>query len=699
MESDPTPVLALIGCGAIADAFHLPALARLDGVVERMILVDRDLPRARALAARYGAAAACADAGEALARAAGAIVAVPRHLHFPVVQQCLAAGVHVLCEKPLCQSPEEGRTLVEEAQRRGVTLAVNQNQRAAWSNAKVRELIAGGEIGEPLRIDLVLGEPFDWPAASNSYFGSSGSTRGALLDQGVHLVDLLCWWLGGRPELVDYRDDSFGGTEAVAALELKRDRCRATIRLSWLSKLANTWRVEGERGRLEGGIYDWSMLTHTNASGAQRKLRSDVGRVQFEDMANAVIENFVGVVRGAAQPLVSGADALPALEIIDACYQRRARFEMPWQDPPQRVPARRAPRPSEGVLVTGAGGFVGGRVAEVLHQLDGYQPRCGVRRWSSAARIGRFPMEIVQCDVTDADQVARALDGVSAVVHCAVGDRRVTVDGTRNLLDGARKAGVARFVHISTVAVYGAAQGDVGEDRAPAPSGDEYGRTKLEAERVCLEFSEKGLPVCILRPTLVYGPFSESWTLEWARRLQARPWLLAAEDCQGTCNLLYVDDLVSAILAALERDGASGETLNVNGPDRPTWHAYFEALNDALGLPPLVASTPRSSHLKSALMQPVRAAAKFGLAHFEDQIMGLYQRSELAKRVMKVGEGMIRKTPTAGEFALLGNAVSYPTARAERVLDWQPSYAMADGVRLSAQWLRHHGVAPDGPGR
>src|SRR5262245_7696606 len=286
------------------------------------------------------------------------------------------------------------------------------------------------------------------------------------------------------------------------------------------------------------------------------------------------------------------------------------------------------------ILVTGAGGFVGGRIVEVLHAMGREQVRAGVRRWSSAARIGRFPVDIAQCDVTDPRSAARALEGVSAVVHCAVGDRGVTVEGTRNLLAAAERARVERVVFLSTVAVYGEGAGEFDERCDVRPTGNAYGDTKIEAERICLEFAARGLPVAILRPSLIYGPFSASWTIEWARRLVARPWLLSEEDCQGTCNLLYVDDLVGAVLAALSRPESAGEVFNVNGPDRPTWSQYFRALNAAMELPELVTARPMTSHLSARLMQPVRSAAKFAMRS-EERRVGNECRSRGAREQRK----------------------------------------------------------------
>lgn len=352
--------------------------------------------------------------------------------------------------------------------------------------------------------------------------------------------------------------------------------------------------------------------------------------------------------------------------------------------------------PDGRILVTGAGGFIGGRVVEVLHHLGRGPVRAGIRRWSSAARIGRFPVEIAQCDLTEPAQIGRALDGVDAVVHCAKGSPEVNVEGTRKLLEAAHKAGVRRMVHLSTIDVYGPVTGEVDESSPLRPTGSPYGDGKIAAERACREAGERGLEVAILRPTLVYGPFSESWTIEWAERLQSPPWMFAADDCGGTCNLVYVDDLVGAVLHALERPGAAGEAFNVNGPERPSWQAYFEALNAALGLPPLRSQSATTSHASAQVMRPVRATAKFLLARFDEPIMALYRRSDLAKRLMKGAEGVIRKAPTPAELGMLRREVSFATRKAQERLGWRPAFPMTDGIAQSAAWLRHHGYVPEG---
>jgi len=345
------------------------------------------------------------------------------------------------------------------------------------------------------------------------------------------------------------------------------------------------------------------------------------------------------------------------------------------------------------ILITGAAGFLGSRICEILHGGGAATVRAGVRRWASAARVGRLPVEIMPCDVRNADQLRAALAGVTAVVHCAVGDREVTIDGTERLLEAARQDGVERVVHISTIAVYGDQSGELGESAPVQLTGSPYGDSKIAAEDLCREFAASpGAPhLTILRPSIVYGPFSQLWTIEFATRLQTRPWPFPEEYCGGTCNLVYVDDVVGAILCALRGGHRTGEAYNVNGPDRPTWNDYFHALNEAMGLPPIQAQGVAVSRTMATVMQPVRTSAKYVLKRFQPQVMALYHRSAAAKAIMKRAESAIRQTPTSDEFKLYSRIASYPTTKAATDLDFRARFDMWRGIEHSVAWLRHEG--------
>jgi predicted dehydrogenase len=326
----------LVGCGAITEALHLPALARHPEIIATAICVDPNIARAKAMAKKFGAAAAVGEYRDVIGEVHGAIVAVPPKLHYPVTIDLLTAKVHVLCEKPLTEAAEQARGLISTAARMGAALCVNNYRRLYPSSIKVRELIAAGELGTIRHLEFSSGEKFDWPAASGAYFGASAG-RGVLADVGAHALDLICWWLGGKPEIVSYEDDSMGGTEAVAALRFRLDGCDGVVRLSWLSKYSNTFEIRGDRGTVRGALYDWNSLELKTLSRRRRKLHLRSSAKVAQDLGTVVLDNFLDVVRGSAAPLVSGSDVLPSIELLDDCYANRKRMDMPWYDAWQRI--------------------------------------------------------------------------------------------------------------------------------------------------------------------------------------------------------------------------------------------------------------------------------------------------------------------------------------------------------------------------
>src|SRR5215210_5119202 len=99
-----SPVIGLIGCGAISEALHLPGLAMHPKIIASAVCIDPNLSRAKAMATKFGAARAVARYDEVIDSLDGAIVAVPPALHYPVTMDLVAAGIHTLCEKPLTET-------------------------------------------------------------------------------------------------------------------------------------------------------------------------------------------------------------------------------------------------------------------------------------------------------------------------------------------------------------------------------------------------------------------------------------------------------------------------------------------------------------------------------------------------------------------------------------------------------------------
>jgi hypothetical protein len=135
--------------------------------------------------------------------------------------------------------------------------------------------------------------------------------------------------MGGRPDVIDFHDDSFGGPEAVAHLRLKLGSATADVRLSWLTKQENTAVLEGERGRISWSIYDWNSVTLTEG-GRDKRITARARIDDYQDLSGPLIERFLAAGAGGSGPAVAGSDVVDSIGVIEEAYSTRSRFEMPW---------------------------------------------------------------------------------------------------------------------------------------------------------------------------------------------------------------------------------------------------------------------------------------------------------------------------------------------------------------------------------
>jgi len=217
-------------------------------------------------------------------------------------------------------------------------------------------------------------------------------------------------------------------------------------------------------------------------------------------------------------------------------------------------------------LVTGASGFIGWHVARLLTE-RGYKVRALVR---SSSKLRELEVEPVTGDLRDAESLNRAVAGCELVFHVAADYRlwtrdsnelyRSNVEGTRNVLEAARRHGIERVVYTSTVGCIGVPQGGVGDETVPVTLEEmsgAYKRSKFLAERVAMEFAASGFPVVVVNPTAPVGDHDVKPTPTGKIVLDFLKGAMPAFIDTGL-NLVDVKDTAEAHLLASKR-GRPGE--------------------------------------------------------------------------------------------------------------------------------------------
>jgi predicted dehydrogenase len=266
-----------------------------------------------------------------------AILALPHHLHAPVASDLLAAGVHVLVEKPMAMSGAECDRMIAAAESSGAVLAVGVARRFYDAGRFIKRMLDSGMLGKIRRFDGREGFVYSWPVASDFMFRRD-TGGGVLADGGAHMLDTCLWWLGDW-ESVEYFDDSRGGVEADCEVHLKmKSGAEGVVELSRTRDLRNTWIIEGEHGTLEvDSIFNPLVrLRLRDANGDQEfELTGHALREDGEDEPplacfNRQMIDFVDAIEQGRPPRASGSEGKRSVELIEACLANRRPLEHAW---------------------------------------------------------------------------------------------------------------------------------------------------------------------------------------------------------------------------------------------------------------------------------------------------------------------------------------------------------------------------------
>jgi len=325
------------------------------------------------------------------------------------------------------------------------------------------------------------------------------------------------------------------------------------------------------------------------------------------------------------------------------------------------------------IFLTGGSGFIGSRLAPLAVQAGhAVTVVTAINTPAEKARcdaLQRAGIKLVVAPLEDSAAMSTALQGHDVVIHLAAAQHEaqapeshfhnVNVEGTRSLLDLAAKAGVRRFVHGSTIGVYGSAAAGSLDEQSPLAPDNPYGRTKAAAEDVVRQF-QSPMEWCIVRISETYGP-GDMRLLKLFKGVTSGRFPIIGEG-QNFHQLIYVDDLSRGLLAACDSPAAPKQTMVLAGTERITTDEMVAAVAAAVG------SNKRAMHVP---MWPFVAAAWV----FETTFSPLGLKPPLHRRRLD----FFRKS------------FSFSTTKAQETLHVRPQVDFHTGARLTAGWYQANG--------
>jgi predicted dehydrogenase/nucleoside-diphosphate-sugar epimerase len=653
--------VGMVGAGSICES-HIAAVKALPDV-ELIGITDLDRKRGMANGELWGTIFfnnldQLVDSGANVIH-----VLTPPASHAKIVKAALEKGCHVLIEKPVADDEKEALEIARLAQRKGLVATVNHSLLFDPHVKNALEVARSGALGDIVAVDVLRGAeypPYEGGPLPPRYRNAGYPFR----DLGVHGLYLVQELLGDIED-VDAEWQSLGGDPNLAF-----DEWRATVRCKrGLGQLQLSYNMRPLQSLLvihgTKSVLRVDLLAKFHGKRASTPLPKAAER-----LIHALTDQFHKLV----QKDVEASQGLP--EFIGEFYKRLETGENPpvaiedaaqtvhWLEKVARAAeadhkAKLATFPlSDKVpfLVTGATGNLGRATVQRLRE-QGHRVRVLVRRIPAKPQDG---VEYCFGNLGDPDAVDRAVSGAETVIHVGaamkggwVEHKAGTVVGTQNVIEACWRHKTKQLVYISSMSVIDWAgmsdNGAVDEKANLEPRSDErgaYTRAKLEVEKLVAEAAAKGLPCVILRPGQIFGGGIPLINGAVARPA-GRRWLVLG-DGKLQLPLVYIDDVVDAIVGAVERRLTKGEVIQLIDPESLTQR---EVLDLAGGNKPVV-RVPR----------PV----VFALGKLSEIPLGAIGKpSPIA--VYRLKSALAR--------------LHYESDRATRLLDWRPRVGVREGIK------------------
>jgi predicted dehydrogenase len=336
--------LGLVGAGPVAARYHMPAIRGVPEVFPAM-LIDADPNRAQEFAKVQGFPRWSTQVADLIGNVDLAVLGIPNDFHAPVSCQLLGQGIHVLCEKPMARNISECRQMIDSAQHGRAHLCIGHNRRFRQNVSLLKQLLDKGLIGNVIRVEAEEGSTADWPRSS-AYFDPARAGGGALMDVGVHSIDLIRWLVGEFQEIQYTGNGTATQVESDAELHFTLSQgAEGTLLSSRTRDLRQRILFTGTDGFLDLGLWSDHLRIRNQRGKAFQHLPHLEVYVPRRPPADAsfVLQllNLVSAIRGEGEVLVDGHQGMAALEVVRRAYgdapsqpAREASFVRP---PAQRV--------------------------------------------------------------------------------------------------------------------------------------------------------------------------------------------------------------------------------------------------------------------------------------------------------------------------------------------------------------------------
>lgn len=356
------------------------------------------------------------------------------------------------------------------------------------------------------------------------------------------------------------------------------------------------------------------------------------------------------------------------------------------------------------ILVTGATGFIGGRLVEKLILEQHADVTVLIRKYDNAARLARFDnIRMVKVDLHDFNGVENLIKDCDIIFHLAYDP--TSQENNLKGIDAIAQSCIKyskKLVHTSTISVYEPLEDKVVNENSKAvPCGITYADRKLEIEESVLNFCRQGLNAIILQPTIVYGPFCAPWTNRPATQLLSGTVILP-NGGNGICNAVYVDDVCGAMLTAAVNDNVVGDRFLISGDNPITWKEFYQAFANTLNINSIeymstaeikkISFSPVKS-IKLILGDPKRAVDWEPLKSFLISLK--YKLPSSFKSWIKFVYGKYKKispkpvfVPNKQMFLLYDAPSIVEISKAKEKLGYNPQFSFEEGMQRTSEYLK-----------